>query len=97
MELKEIRQAYREILEAYNSRFPLHPQTRAGGEDISEPFGKEEISFQLEFERTKEIRAKLKEAADRSGNAQVWERGKSLDGLDQGLRERVDKALNFGI
>lgn len=40
---------------------------------------------------------KLKETMDRSGNAVTWRRGDPLDGLDQSLRERIKRGLEFGI
>ena len=47
--------------------------------------------------RLQEILLELKESADRSGNAQVWRRGEPLDHLNPGLRERVRRAIEYGI
>jgi hypothetical protein len=100
--LKEIREAYRQSLEAYNELFPPHPETKKTPgsitEDMGENFPKDEEHFNKTLmKRLKKIFPKVKEAADHSGNAFVWHRGDPLDGLNQVMRERIEKALNFGI
>ena len=98
--LKEIREAYGEILRAYNILFPLHPQTRIEREDIiGDPkFSSYGDDFHVTFcAKYRKILPELKEAADRSGNAVTWHHGESLDGLDQRMRDRIERALKFGI
>jgi len=98
LELKEIRVAYGEILRAYNALFPLFPMMRTEGEDITENFEKGDESLNLMVRvKVRENIPKLKEAADQSGNAVSWHRGESLDGLNQNLKDRVEKALKLGI
>jgi hypothetical protein len=98
MDMKEIREAYGEALRAYNELFSLQSR-RIDREDLlpegfssdrEEPIG----TFR---KKATEITPKLKEAADKSGNAVTWYRGDPLDGLDQSLQNRVLKALKFGI
>ena len=98
--LKEIRGAYGEILRAYNAIFPLHPETRIKGEDVITDFLDFDFGDNSIIERNKmltKISSKLKEAADRSGNAATWHRDEPLDGLNQSLRERIERALKLGI
>ena len=45
----------------------------------------------------REISPRLKAAADQSGNAKTWHAGEPLNGLSQGMRERIEKALKFGF
>jgi hypothetical protein len=96
--LQRIREAYGDILRAWNDLFPLYPQK---GSDQQEPM--ESIDFgDIEFlekcrRKGKEIGIKLKKAADQSGNAVVWRRGDPVDGLPNGIRERVERALKLGI
>jgi hypothetical protein len=97
--LEEIREAYAQILAAFNELFPVHPQRRIE-EDVSGGFSfdRGNDSFIDAFRRkTKEVLPKLKEAADQSGNAVSWYRGQSLEGLNQSLKDRVEKALKVGI
>ena len=96
--LKEVREAYGEILRAYNNLFPLHPQKRSDHEEPMEGVDYGDIGFLEEFRRKgKEIGAKLKRAADQSGNAVVWLRGDSLEGLSPGMKERIERGLKRGI
>ena len=96
--LNEIRAAYRDILSAYNALFPLYPQTRIGREDIEGDPDKGEDETYLAFRgKMKKKVPELKAIADQSGNARVWHRGDPLDGLDQGLKDRIEKALKFGF
>jgi hypothetical protein len=96
--LGEIRVAYAEILRAYNELFPLHPQRKTECEDMTWSFEKgEESLFNMVRAKARENIPKLKEGADQSGNAVLWYRGEPLDGLNQGLRERVEIGLKFGI
>jgi hypothetical protein len=39
-------------------------------------------------------RARLKRLADESGNPVIWRRGDPIEGLPEGMRRRVEKALN---
>jgi predicted amidophosphoribosyltransferase len=39
-------------------------------------------------------RARLKKLADESGNPVIWRRGDPIEGLPEGMRRRVEKALN---
>jgi len=98
LELKEIRVAYGEILRAYNLLFPLFPMMRTEGEDITEGFdkGDENLAESVRAKARENI-PKLKEVADQSGNAVSWHRGEPLDGLNQSLKDRVEKALKLGI
>jgi hypothetical protein len=97
--LKEIRDAYGEILRGYNAIFPLHPQAKIQREDIINTFDLnrgDDIADEFKT-KAKKILPKLKEAADQSGNALIWHRGESLDGLNQSMKERIEKTLKFGI
>lgn len=112
MKLQEIKEAYLENLRFYNELFPIHnrlqKQTRREYEakelfdikEISDIKGINDIKEIKEFSLLSKILTKkvkeFKERADRSGNAQVWRRGEPLDGLSPGLKERIEKALNFG-
>ncbi len=98
MTLQEIRQAYGEILRAFNTLYPLHPATRKEPQDITDNFDKGDESL-IEAIRTKarKIFPKLKGTADQSGNVKVWHRGDPLEGLNRGMRERIEKALKLGI
>jgi hypothetical protein len=96
--LKEIREAYREILRAYNDLFPVHPQTTTKYEDGTQGFDQGDYNFLDTFRmKAKEVVPKLKQAADQSGNAQIWHRGEPLDSLNQGMRDRIGKALKLEI
>jgi hypothetical protein len=97
--LKEIRDAYGEILRTYNILFPLHPQTKIEREDVINTFDLNRgDNIADEFNaKAKKILPKLKEAADQSGNAVTWHRGEPLDGLNQSMKERIEKTLKFGI
>jgi hypothetical protein len=96
--LQEIREAYGEILRAYNELFPLHPQTRRKSKDETEIFDRGDQDFLKEVRmKLKKVFPKLRETADRSGNAQVWHRGEPLDKVTQGMRNRIGKALRLGI
>ncbi len=96
--LDEIRKAYGEIWRAYNE---LYRSAKTDREEIFPDV------FNIEHEgrdslimlRKKAIEAipKLKEAADRSGNAVVWHAGEPLDILSKGLKERIERALEFGF
>jgi hypothetical protein len=97
MTLQEIREAYAEILRAYNAIFPVHPETRIKFEDETEGLDRGDQNFLDTFRmKAKKIVPKLREAADQSGNVKVWHRGNPLEGLNQGMKERVEKALNLG-
>jgi hypothetical protein len=98
MTLQEIRDAYREVLQAYNDLFPLHPQITMKCEDETENFSQGDDSFLNAFRtKAKKVAPKIKEAADQSGNPVIWHRGESFEGLSLGMRERVEGALKFGI
>jgi hypothetical protein len=99
MDLKEIREAYRQILGAYNALFPLDPQLGKGEEEtLPDCLGiDEEGTYLSTMKRLKKAHDGLKEAADGSGNFQSWRRGEPMAGLSQGLKTRIDKALKFGI
>jgi len=97
--LTEIRDAYGEALRAYNELFPLHPRGRKNYEEIL-PEGlsiDREEPINTFRKKATEINLKLKESADQSGNAVTWHRGDPLDGLDQNLRDRILRGLEFGI
>lgn len=98
--LQKIREAYRDILRAWNILFPLYPNgRREKEEEVLDAFDPGKDKFYLEFfsKKAKRILPKLKRAADQSGGAQIWRRGDPLDGLNQGLRGRVEMALKLGI
>lgn len=106
MDLKEIRAGYRECLSAYNAIFPLDPATKKDAEDMMDRFAEEvtERSAKIDSNARRISRAKAKKAlptqeegADQLGNAITWRRGDSLDGLNQDTRERIERALKFGI
>ncbi len=104
--LREIRGAYAEILSAYNAIFPLDPAMRKEAEDTMDRFA-EGMTDKLakddgnarEISRAKAKKAlpMLKEGTDQSGNAVSWHRGQPLDDLNQGLKDRIEKASRFGI
>ena len=97
MDLKEIRLAYREIVTAYNEAFPSDLKLRTE-EDITQSFDKgDESLIGTVSARFRETNPKLRAAANQSGNARVWQRGEPLDGLNEGMRERIEKAMRFGI
>ena len=98
--LQEIREAYIEILKSYNALFPLEPLMRREVEQIEMPetFHRGDDNFQKGLmTEMKKVIPKLREAADQSGGAVTWRYGESLDGLNQGLKNRVERALKFGI
>jgi hypothetical protein len=96
--LPKIREAYREILSAYDEICSLHPKISVKDEDITPPFDQgEDVSSFTVRKRMTAILPKIKEGADRSGNAVIWYRGDSLEGLSSGMRDRVERALKFGI
>lgn len=97
--LREIQDAYAEILKAFNVVYPVGSVPKRKDETLPEAFDPEgERFFQDTFiEMAKKAIPKLKAAADRSGNARIWHRGESLDGIDQRMRERIEKALEFGF
>lgn len=99
MELKEVREAYRDILRFYNALFPLHPERRTGGVDVEEGCDLEEENFCADAFRKKatKVLSRLKDVADQSGNAVIWRRGESFESLNYSLRNRIEKALKFGI
>jgi hypothetical protein len=98
MELKEIRNAYREILAAFNEAFPPGLRLRTAGDDITENFDKgDESLIETVRAKAKERGPKLREAADESGNARVWRSGEPLEGLPQNMKERIERALKLGI
>jgi len=94
---KKIRDAYGGILRAYNTLYPLDPVTRKDPEEIIERVGMDKEGTPKFWAKMREVVPKLKEAADQSGNAVSWYRGQSLDGLNQGMKDRVEKALKLGI
>jgi len=96
--LEEIREAYGEALRAYNELFSLQSR-RIDREDLlPEGFSIDrEEPISTFRKKATAIISKLKEAADQSGNAVTWHRGDPLDGLDQSFRNRVLRALEFGI
>lgn len=104
--LEEIRAAYGEILSAYNALFPLDPMMRRDPEDMMDRFAENttEKSPRGDGDLRRMLRAKAKkplsmpkEGADVSDNAVVWHRGQPLEGLNQSLRDRVERALKLGI
>jgi hypothetical protein len=48
-------------------------------------------------EKMRSIEPRLKQAADESGNPVVWYRGDPIKGLPEGMRQRVETAMRFGI
>lgn len=97
--LKEIRDAYGEILKAFNATFPLHPQTKIQREDIVNTFdlNRGDDIYDTFNAKAKKMLPKFRRIADQSGNASSWRRGEPLDGLNEGMRERIERALKFGI
>lgn len=101
MELKEIRQGYGEALMLYNEIVPLHPQERK--EPETEFPGTIDLA---ESRRTAKACVKVCEATEgtaeisspnQPANAQIWCRGEPLDNLNEGLKERIERALKFGF
>lgn len=97
--LREIRAAYTEILRAYNALLPLNPDIKKMEEEtLSDSIEiDEEGSYLKTMKRLKKAHNSLKEGANESGNPQVWHRGESLNGLNQGMKERIERGLKFGI
>jgi hypothetical protein len=97
--LEEIRKAYADALTGWNALFPLHPESRREGDDVERWGDFEEEDFCADVFRKKGMRAlsRLRKAAAQSCNAQIWHAGESLNNLSQGMRERIEKALRFGI
>ena len=98
--LQRIRGAYAEILKAYNALFPIHSNgRRVKNEIVWDNFDPGGDNFYLEVfpKKFRKNFPRLKKAADQSGNAQTWHAGESLDDLRQGMKGRVNKALEFGI
>ena len=100
--LQRIREAYSEILRAYNILFPLHADGKRGKKEekvVLDAFDPEGNKFYKKafFRKMREVSLKLKVAADQSGNAQTWHAGESLEGLNERMKERIDRALKFGI
>ncbi|MGO8988757.1 MAG: hypothetical protein ACLQGU_04320 [bacterium] len=95
---REIRDAYRDILSAYNELFPVHPITRQGGQGYEGSFEKgDESLIDLVKTKTREVGPELKEGADQSGHAVTWRRGAPLDGLNESLKCRIETAIKFRI
>jgi hypothetical protein len=98
MTLQEIREAYGEILRAYNDLFRAPFQINSNREEMIETVNFGDIEFLEKFRKEgKEILAKLKEAADQSGNPVIWHRGDPVAGLNAKIKERIERALKFGI
>lgn len=113
MNLQKIREAYWENLRLYNELFPIHSvsqrrnwriNSREELSDIKEISDiknikiSEDIKEFLSLSKILEEKEKgFEKRADQSGNPQIWRRGDPLDNLSQGLRERIERALNFGI
>jgi hypothetical protein len=98
--LKEIRAAYSEILKAYNALFPIYPNIkREKDETIQDNFdpGGDKFYSEILPKKFRENFRRLQKAADQSGNPMIWHRGDPLDGLSPGMRERIERALKFGI
>jgi len=59
---------------------------------------KEDENLFLTFgEKYRKTFPELKIAANQSGNSVVWRVGEPLDDLNQSLRDRIERALKFGI
>ncbi len=100
MDLQELREAYLENLKAYNALYPVEIDGFQKGimmEAIPEPEEKDHPFLKEFHKKAVKIQKELEDSADRSGNAQVWRRGDPLENLRPGLRQRVEKALRFGI
>ena len=97
--LKEIREVYRENLKLYNETFPPFPERRKEDNEgePEELFHRGENYIEALDEKLKKVLPKLKAAANESGNAVVWVRGQSLDGLNEGIHQRIRMALDFGV
>ncbi len=97
LSLKEIRRGYQDALDAYNELHSPRPRERTEEAMLTpleegEDFGSCSVH--------KEVTQKVHEArkrADESGNAQVWRRGDWLEGLNEGMRARIEQALKFGF
>jgi hypothetical protein len=97
LSIEEIREAYGEIIRAYNEIFPLHPRTRKLSLDEENDlcWGDSAELFRLSVNR--KAMDKLRQSANESGNPVIWNRGDPLDGLPEGVRKRIEKAIKFGI
>jgi hypothetical protein len=98
--LQKIREAYNENLEFWDGLYPIHLREIGDVEEVTEDtIERGDIGAELKNirKRVNEIMPRLKQSADLSGNPHVWRKGEPLDDLPRGLRERIGKALNFGI
>ena len=95
--LQKIRDAYLDVLDLYNNLFPLRPERKSEREEEPNFFDLEEDpTISAVAARVDDIGPKLEEAADPSENCQIWRSGESLQGLNQGMKDRIEKALKFG-
>lgn len=97
--LQKIREAYSEILRSYNVFFPIQLGGKKKNEVALDAFDCEGDNFYLDVfpKKARKALRKLKKDADRSGNVQVWNKGETLNSLNQDMKERIEKALKFGI
>jgi hypothetical protein len=98
--LHKIREAYGENLRLWNGLYPIHLGERSNVEEVTEDsieYGDLKNASETICQRAKEVMARLKKSADLSGNSRVWRKGEPLDDLPRGMRERIERALNFGI
>jgi hypothetical protein len=95
--LKEIRESYMEILRAYNELFPLDPVMRKDPEETMDRIDINKENSHKIMMKMREFAPRLRKAADESGNAVSWHCGQSMEDLNRGLRERIEKAIRLGI
>lgn len=96
--LQKIRESYLDVVDLYNDLFPLRPGRKSGTEEDPNFFDLEEDPAILAVPgKEGEMGPKLEEAAGLSQNCQIWRRGESLQGLNESLRHRIARALEFGV
>jgi hypothetical protein len=96
--LKKIREAYLDVLSHYNALYPILPDRKMETDEMPGGIdGEEDLRCCFIRAKLREVAGGIKEAADRSGNPETWQIGESLERLSDGLRNRVERALKFGI
>ena len=102
MNLEKIKEMYLENLKLYNE---LHPIRINNTRKISNLYFDEEPSLSIKdtFDLKKSVLKMekkliaLENNLNQIGNPKIWRREEPLDHLYSSLRERIEKALKFGI
>jgi len=102
MNLEKIKEIYLENLKFYNELYPIRINNT---KKISNLYFDEEPSLSIkdtfDFKKSvlkmKKKLIELENNLNQIGNPKIWRRGEPLNHLDSSLRERIEKALKFGI